>query len=83
MGQSRFIFHNTNILCLNSIQQKKLGQCAYSDNHIYKGRKVLPVYLILTLMFLMILLVRHGIKHGTINIYSISVKCQAHYLQKL
>jgi hypothetical protein len=49
-------------------KKKRIEKVPVSDDQIYKGRKTLPVYIALSIILLFILLVRHGVRKGTINL---------------
>jgi len=48
--------------------KKKVDKIAISDDEIQTGRRILPIYITLSMIFLFILLVRHGVKKGLIHI---------------
>ena len=48
--------------------KKKLDDVVVTENQIYNGRKILPVYLVASIILLMLLLLRHGVRKGTIHI---------------
>jgi hypothetical protein len=46
---------------------KRLDKVPVTDNQIYRGRKILPVYLAVSIILLMVLLIRYGVRKGTIH----------------
>ena len=55
------------ILIATVFNHRRLDKVAVTDKQIYRGRKILPIYLALTIILVMVLLIRHGVKIGTIN----------------
>jgi hypothetical protein len=53
-----------------AFNKKRIEKIPVSDDQIYKGRKALPVYIALSIILLFVLLVRHGVRKGTINLGS-------------
>jgi hypothetical protein len=48
------------ILFVFIFSKKKLDGIEVSDEQIYKGRRILPVYIVVSLILLLVLFVRHG-----------------------
>lgn len=48
--------------------KRKLDTVPVTDRQIYRGRRILPIYIILSIILLVVLLIRHGVRKGTINI---------------
>ncbi|SHF95324.1 hypothetical protein SAMN02745131_03944 [Flavisolibacter ginsengisoli DSM 18119] len=56
------------ILLISTVfNPKKLDKVPVTDSQIYRGRKILPVCLTLSIILLMALLIRLGIRKGTIH----------------
>ena len=49
-------------------KKKRIERVPVSDDQIYKARTIIPIYIALSLILLFILLVRHGVRKGTINL---------------
>ena len=47
--------------------KKKVDKIPVSEGEIETGRRILPIYITLSMIFLFILLVRHGVKKGLIH----------------
>jgi hypothetical protein len=54
-------------LFLFIFRKKKLDQIQVTVNQINTARRVLPFYIFLSILLLFVLLIRHGIRKGTIN----------------
>jgi hypothetical protein len=48
--------------------KKKVDKIPITEDEIETGRRILPIYITLSMIFLVILLVRHGVKKGLIHI---------------
>ena len=55
------------ILIATVLTQKRLDKVPVTNNQIYRARKILPVYLALSIILLVILLIRDGIRKGTLH----------------
>jgi hypothetical protein len=50
-----------------AFKKRRIEKVPISNDQIYKGRKALPVYFAVSIILLFVLLVRHGVRKGTIN----------------
>lgn len=48
--------------------KKKLDEVSVTQKQINRGRTVLPIYMTLSIVLMVILLIRHGINKGTIDL---------------
>ncbi len=55
------------VLFSNIFSKEKLDKVPVTDRQIHRDRKILPIYIILSIALLMILLLRHGVRKGTIH----------------
>jgi len=55
------------LLIATIFNQKKLDKVSVTDDQIHRGKKILPVYLTISIIILAVLLIRHGVRKGTIN----------------
>jgi len=55
------------ILFVFIFSKKKLDAIEVSDEQIYKGRKLLTVYVVFSLILLLMLFVRHGMNKGVMG----------------
>jgi hypothetical protein len=63
------IFFTIPILLISIVfTKKKLDSVSVTDNQISKAKRILPVYFFLSIALLVILLIRHGLRKGTIHL---------------
>lgn len=48
--------------------KKILDKIPVTERQIYRGRRILPIYILASTILLVVLLVRHGVQKGAINL---------------
>ncbi len=68
MAIRSYLLWHINDIYFFVFNKKKVDKIPITEDEIETGRRILPIYITLSMIFLVILLVRHGVKKGLIHI---------------